>query len=218
MTVNDILQALPEDMRGDAEETLKGMSNPLEGLHGAEDAAQFIKSNDVLRRGLDSEISRAVDSHKKRFDDEKLPELKKSMRDELLKELNPTETPEQKRLRELEDQLKERDNRERLYQTKEKLRAKAKEVGFDEELAERFALMNTEDPESELMTFAEKVQAQAQKLAEAEIAQRWPSKAPKRNADGATSKINSVDEVPSEWTPAQYADALDKGLIQFQGE
>lgn len=215
MTVEQILELIPEENRGDAEQAIRGL-NPLDGL-SKDRALDFMRNTDVLRSALDAEVSRAVEANRRKFDEEKLPELRKSMRDDILKEINPTETPEQKRLRELEDQLKERDNRERLYQVKEKLRAKAKELGFDEDLAERFALMQTDSPEDELATFAERVKSQAQKIAEAEIAQRWPSKQPRVNGS-APGKITAVDDVPKEWSAQDYAKALEKGVINYEGD
>lgn len=215
MTVEQILELIPEENRGDVEKAIRGM-NPLDGLT-KDKAFDFMRNTDVLRSALDAEVSRAVEANRRKFDEEKLPELRKSMRDDILKEINPTETPEQKRLRELEDQLKERDNRERLYQVKEKLRAKAKEIGFDEDLAERFALMQTDSPEEELATFAERVKSQAQKIAEAEIAQRWPSKQPRVNGS-APGKITAVDDVPKEWSAQDYAKALEKGVINYEGD
>lgn len=215
MTVEQILELIPEENRGDVEMAIRGM-NPLDGLT-KDKAFDFMRNTDVLRSALDAEVSRAVEANRRKFDEEKLPELRKSMRDDILKEINPTETPEQKRLRELEDQLKERDNRERLYQVKEKLRAKAKEIGFDEDLAERFALMQTDSPEEELATFAERVNSQAQKIAEAEIAQRWPSKQPRVNGS-APGKITAVDDVPKEWSAQDYAKALEKGVINYEGD
>lgn len=216
MTAKEIVEALPEEMREEAMQTIERM-NPFNGVQELDSAVDVMKGNDQLNRIRSKIAQDAVDSYKRKFDEEKLPELRKSMRDDILKEINPTETPEQKRLRELEDQLKERDNRERLYQVKEKLRAKAKEIGFDEDLAERFALMQTDSPEEELATFAERVNSQAQKIAEAEIAQRWPSKQPRVNGS-APGKITAVDDVPKEWSAQDYAKALEKGVINYEGD
>lgn len=216
MTAKEIVEALPEEMREEAMQTIERM-NPFNGVQELDSAVDVMKGNDQLNRIRSKIAQDAVDSYKRKFDEEKLPELRKSMRDDILKEINPTETPEQKRLRELEDQLKERDSRERLYQVKEKLRAKAKEIGFDEDLAERFALMQTDSPEEELATFAERVKSQAQKIAEAEIAQRWPSKQPRVNGS-APGKITAVDDVPKEWSAQDYAKALEKGVINYEGD
>lgn len=214
MTVAEMLELIPEDKRGEAKELVE-QQNPLESVRDADSAVEFIKSHDVLKRAYDKIAQSAVESHKKRFEEEKLPEIRKQLRDEVRKELNPEETLEQKRLRELEEQLRERDKKEQLYQTREKLRGKAKELGFDEDLAERFAYMQTEDPESELATFAERMQQAVQSAAEKEVNNRWPSKAPKTSA-GTGGKIESADQVPSEWTPADYARAKEAGQIAYK--
>lgn len=214
MTVEELLGLIPEENRDEASQVIKGL-NPLGNVADADSAVDFIKSHDVLKRGYDKIAQAAVDAHKRKFEEDRLPEMRKAMRDELLKELKPEETPEQKRLRELEEQLRERDSREKLYQLKEKLRAKAKEVDFDEGLAERFAYMQTDDPESELTTFSDRVKALAKDLAEKEIASRWPQNRPKVSAQVA-GKITEVSGVPEEWTQEQVAEAIEKGVIAFE--
>lgn len=215
MTVDDIIAALPEEQQAEARATLDGL-NPLSGVSDADSAVELIKSNEALRRGYDKIAQQAVEAHKAKFEADKLPELKKQWRDEVRKELQPEETPEQRRLRELEEQLSERDKKERLYQTRDKLRSKAKELGFDEGLAERFAYMQTDDPEAELSTFAEKMQAAVKSMAEKEVEARWPTKAPRNGTTGG-GKITNADQVPSDWTPQDYARAVEAGTVELQG-
>ena len=137
MTVDEVLQLIPEEQRDEAKQAIEGL-NPLSSVQDADSALRLIEESDVLRRAKDKIAQQAVESHKRKFEEEKLPELQKQWKDEVRKELQPEETAEQKRLRELEETLKERDKREQMYQTKEKLRARAKEVGVDEDIAERF--------------------------------------------------------------------------------
>lgn len=213
MTQEELLELLPEDKKEEAKELFQN-TNPLQGIEDADTAVEFIKSNDVLKRGYDKIAQTAIEAHKRKFEEERLPELKKSIRDELQKELNPEETPEQKRLRELEQQLAERDKKEKQYQLKEKLRGKAKELSFDEDLAERLVNLNTEDPETELENFASRFQQRVQELAEKEVANRWPNKKPKTSPNGS-SKITSIDQIPEEWTAEDYARAKEAGQIDF---
>lgn len=213
MTVKEILAALPEDVRADAQTTLEGL-DPLSGVQDADSAVEFIKSNERLRRGFDKIAQQAVDAHKQRFESERLPELQKQLREEIRRELQPEETPEQKRLRELEEQLSERDKRERLYQTREKLRTKAKELSFDEELAERFAHMQTDDPEAELTKFAERMQAHVKTLADKEVNERWGTRAPK-SGQPSSGKIERVEDVPGDWSREQIVAAMESGTISW---
>ena len=65
-------------------------------------------------------------------------ELRKTMRDELMKELNPEETPEQKRIRELEERIKNDDLEKQRFAKINELRSVAKEIGFDVSRADRY--------------------------------------------------------------------------------
>ena len=216
MTIDDLMAIVPEEQRADVKALLDGM-NPLAKVTDADSAADFIASHDVLKRGRDKLVTAAIDSHKRKFEEEKLPELRKALRDEVAKELNPEETPDQKRLRELEQQLAERENREKRYQLKEKLRGKAKEIGFDEELAERLVGLQTEDHETELTTFADRFKASVNRMVEEEVNKRWPNKAPKANGSKA-GVISEFQDIPEGITPEQYADMRSKGQIKYDGE
>jgi len=213
MTIEELMEVVPEDKKEGVQQLLQEI-NPLSKVQDADSAAELIANHDVLKKGRDKLVTSAIESHKKKFEEEKLPELRKSIRDEVSKELNPEETPEQKRLRELEQQLQERENREKQYQLKEQLRSKAKELDFDEDLAERFVTMNTEDPASELEQFANRFREMVETRAEKEVANRWPNKKPRVSPSGS-SKITSVDDIPEEWTPEDYARAKEAGQIQY---
>jgi len=213
MTVDEVLQLIPEEQRDEAKQAIEGL-NPLSSVQDADSALRLIEENDVLRRAKDKIAQQAVESHKRKFEEEKLPELQKQWKDEVRKELQPEETAEQKRLRELEETLKERDKREQMYQTKEKLRARAKEVGVDEDIAERFVNMNTDDPVAELDTFAERFKETLEQRTTEEINKRWPNRAPKTQP-GSGGKITSMDQIPKDWTRDDYAAAVEAGQIDF---
>lgn len=216
MTIDELMAIVPEEQRADVKALLDG-ANPLAKVVDADSAADFIANHDVLKRGRDKLVTAAIDSHKRKFEEEKLPEIRKALRDEVSKELNPEETPDQKRLRELEEQLRERESREKRYQLRDKLRGKAKEIGFDEELAERLVGLQTEDHEAELTTFAERFQTAVSQMAEAEVNKRWPDKSPK--APGSPSgTINSLEGLPQDLTPVQYAEMRRSGKIKYEGE
>lgn len=182
MTIEELLGVVPEEKKEEVQELLQEI-NPLSKVQDADSAAELIANHDVLKKGRDKLVTSAIESHKRKFEEEKLPQLRKSVRDEVVKELNPEETPEQKRLRELEQQLQERERRERQYQLKEQLRTKAKELDFDEDLAEQFALLQAEDPSSELERFANRFREMVQSKAEKEVATRWPDKKPKSSQE-----------------------------------
>ena len=192
MTVDEILQFVPEDQRDDAKQAIEG-SNPLASVQDADSAMQLIDEHETLRRAKDKIAQQAVESHKRKFEEDKLPELQKQWKDEVRKELQPEETPEQKRLRELEETLKERDKRERIYQTKDALRARAKEIGIDEDIAERFATVNVDDPVAELETFADRFKESVEKRATEEVNKRWPDRVPRQAPSSIGGEMSRTD-------------------------
>lgn len=213
MTIEQILALVPDEQRQEASEAINGL-NPLDKIGSASEAVDFIKSNQVLRKGYDSIARMSIEAHKERYEAEELPKLKKTIRDELANELNPAETPEQKRLRELEQKLADKEKSEQMYQLKTSLRAKAKELGVDEDIAEKLALLQTDDHQGELAWFADKFQSAVKSTADNEINNRWPKGTPKSTAQ-VGGKITSIDQVPSNWTAKDYANAVEKGVIDY---
>jgi actin-related protein len=115
--------------------------DPLKNIDSTDAALDFMKRNPQFQSALDAANRRAVEANQKRFEEEKLPELRKALREEAMKELNPEETPEQKQIRELREQMAERDRRDALVARKDELRKKAQEIGFDPIRAERYAVL-----------------------------------------------------------------------------
>jgi hypothetical protein len=117
-------------------------------------AIEYIKSNPALRSAFDAALNKEFDRATKKYEEEKLPEKEKSLRESIRKELNPDETPEQKKIRELSEKLEAKDRAEAISQRKEALRAKAKEFGIDPEVAADYATYG-EDAENVLKRHAE---------------------------------------------------------------
>lgn len=111
-------------------EKLENDLNPLSNLTDVDKALDFIGRNDYLSRANTKAITQAIEKHDKKFNDEKFPELIKAERDKLMKELNPEETPEQKKIRELSDKIAEAERKEKASVLKSELMAKAKELGY----------------------------------------------------------------------------------------
>lgn len=121
----------------EAEELVQ--KSTFDGITTKEQALDFIGKNKVFTSALDSMVSKAVESHDERFKTEKLPEIVKLEKERLLKELNPEETAEQKRIRELEEKIAASEMRDKELAIKSDLRTKAQELGYDPIRAERFA-------------------------------------------------------------------------------
>lgn len=120
--------------------------DPLKNIKTKDEAYDFMLRNDAFKSALDYETQKRVENALNKFKDEKLPDILKSEGEKIRAEINPEETPEQKRIRELEDRIKKDDEERRVNQLKQALREKAKElaekekVPYDPLRAERFAL------------------------------------------------------------------------------
>lgn len=121
------------------QEKLKSyVKDPLASIADKDSAINFIKGNSVLNSAYDSDISKRVEAYKTRFNSEDLPQLKSSIRQEVIKELKPEETEAQKVAREFEEYKQEQTNKETRNAIKSELlstfdKLKASELGFKTE-------------------------------------------------------------------------------------
>ena len=110
----------------------------MKNVKTVDEARAFILRSDILKKALDKETQERVDSHDKNFKEKELPNLEKEIRDKITEELNPAETPEQKRIREMELKLDQKEKKEALNELKKALREKAREIGADPIKAEKY--------------------------------------------------------------------------------
>lgn len=102
-------------------------------------AIEYIRAVPSLRSAYDAALNREFDRAVKKYEEEKLPEKEKELKEAIRRELNPTETPEQKENRELKEKLRQKDIAEALANKQNALRAKAKDYGVDPEIAADYA-------------------------------------------------------------------------------
>ena len=102
-------------------------------------AIEYIRAVPSLRSAYDAALNREFDRAVKKYEEEKLPEKEKELKEAIRRELNPTETPEQKENRELKEKLRQKDIAENLANKQNALRAKAKDYGVDPEVAADYA-------------------------------------------------------------------------------
>jgi len=102
-------------------------------------AIEYIRAVPSLRSAYDAALNREFDRATKKYEEEKLPEKEKELKEAIRRELNPTETPEQKENRELKEKLRQKDIAETLANKQNALRAKAKDYGVDPEVAADYA-------------------------------------------------------------------------------
>ena len=90
----------------------------------------ILGSKEVIS-ALDSLVSKAVTSHDERYTAETLPGLMEAERAKVRAELNPEETPDQKRIRELEESNATKDAAASLRDRTDTMRTKAAELKVD---------------------------------------------------------------------------------------
>ncbi len=115
-------------------EKLEKDLDPLSGITTPDQALDFMGRNPLFEKGLKKHETQAIEKHDEKYAKEKLPGLLKEEREKAIKEANPKETPEQKRIRELEDNATARDKIDAAKDLKIELGAKAKEIGYTRDI------------------------------------------------------------------------------------
>lgn len=115
-------------------EKLETDLNPLSRLKTTDQFLDFMGRNEGFEKALKKHETQAIEKHDEKFKTDKLPGLLKDEREKAIKEANPEETPEQKRIRELEDNAKARDKSDAEKDLKIALAAKAKEIGYTRDI------------------------------------------------------------------------------------
>ena len=129
--IDKIKAIVPEGTNlSEIETELMGM-NPLNGVKSKEDAWNLIKTNDFLISAFDSEQGKRADKVLENYKNGRMLEEWKAKEESLRAELNPTETPEQKQIRELIEKDKQRDAELLKRDLEDTLAIKAKDLGFD---------------------------------------------------------------------------------------
>lgn len=176
----------------------------VEGLkkmpESREEAAKLVEENQHIKAELDSRISKSVDNSLKKYEESKLPEKEKEIRERVQKELNPEETPEQKELRELKEWKQQQEQREKRLAKENELMEKAKELGFDPLKAKRYAAFG-DDADKILEQDVKDFQDQINSKVDEQIKQRYggkPPEAPPEKDEKAISRKEFEAKPPKE--------------------
>jgi hypothetical protein len=173
--MEELLQFVPEDKRDAFSEVAKGYVKFSDDL-----ALEHVLKSQSLR---DKVATPVAETALKNFQEKKLPELIKLERDKIMKELNPEETAEQKRIRELEERIAAQDAKEQREMQKAKMRDIGKTKGLDVTLAERLYALPDEDAGFVIDAF-EKL---AREKTELQTRLQYGSKPPAGGSSGAKS-------------------------------
>lgn len=194
-------------------ENLLQAENPLNKVQTKEEALRLIEDTPFFRSAFDSEISKKVEGALKKYEETKLPDIVKSREAEIRAELNPQETPEQKRIRELEEKIKQADNERQTESLKSSLRTKAKEIGMDPIKAERYAVYG-DQAEKFMAEDFKMISEQVTIQLDGEIKKRYGGEAPKgqqRQADDG--KMMSRKEFESQSPQSQMTFMKEGGKL-----
>ncbi len=197
----------------EAEKLVQGLTKLPENR---EEAAKLLDEDKTLKSELDARISKSVDNAIERYEQNKLPEKEKELRDKVQKELNPEETEEQRKIRELNEKLEAMESKEQTEQRKAQLRTKAKELGFDPIKAERYAAFG-EDAEKVLEEDAEWFKSSINNEVEKSIKERYGGKvpeAPKEKTENTMGRSEFEQMAPQE----KHAFVKDGGTVVNEGE
>lgn len=175
-----ILDEIKKIAKDDADlsgiEKMLGDLDPLKNIQSKEDALSFIDRNQTFKSALDAETSKRVENALSKFKEEKLPEL-------ISEATKPKdETPEQKRIRELEERVAKADAREKMLERQKQFRGKAKELGFSEDIAAELAGFG-DDAGNLVDKLAEYQKSTINSAVEAEIKKRFGEGAQPKQAD-----------------------------------
>jgi hypothetical protein len=116
---------------------LKGYVKP-EALT-RDDLTGLIRQNKDFASLFDSEVNTRRDKGVDNFMEKKLPEILKEKEEEIRKKYNPEETPEQKRIRDLEQKIADNEKMQLTNLVKDQLSLVAKDKEFDSEIARKLA-------------------------------------------------------------------------------
>ena len=188
--LKEYLEALPDDLKKKAEKDFSGLVKLDEvDKDGFE---KILKENESLNSVFQSKLSQKNADYDKRFNEEKLPELERQLKEKIMAELNPPKTEAEKRLAELEVQLRAMQEEKLLVSKKEQRRQEAKAEGFDPELAGYLVGLSDEA----FKQFSMSYKLSVQKAVEEQLKQKLPSIDVKAGASAAPpdpSKMSIIE-------------------------
>ena len=192
----------------------------VEGLpklpESREEATKLVDENQHIKAELDSRISKSVDNSLKKYEETKLPEKEKEIRDRVQKELNPEETPEKKEIRELTEWKQQQQQREKTLAKENELMEKAKELGFDPLKAKRYAVFG-DDAEKILEQDVKDEQTRIDSKVDEQIKKKYGGKAPEAPPDKNENAI-SREELDAKSVKDRMEFIKDGGKIADEGE
>lgn len=192
-----------EDVKQWVEKNVKDDAD-LEEFIGMLPSPETLPKHPEVLPHFDKAVTSAVKNHDLKFQEEKLPGIKQQLRDDLMKELNPEETPQDKMIRELREKVEAADRRDQTNLVKSQLRRKYNELdlssmGMKVDYAEGFAAFGQE-AESMLEANASQMKSIIEAAVNQQLKERLGGKMPKvgQTPKNVPTSINEVNELARE--------------------
>lgn len=179
---------------------------------GVKEAKAYIFKNKELLSAFDDEVRIKNEEHDERFIKTKLPDMLKSEREAIMKELNPEETPERKEIREMREELAKERNEKAFELRKNNLMKKAEQAGFDSSLAAELAVFG-DDSEKKLDFFVEKFNTNVNTKYEQMVKGKFGNSAPKLGGGINKGLSNMTQDEVMEY--AKTGDAQKAEVLAF---
>ena len=164
-------------------------------------AVDLYKSDDEFHSQVDRMVNERIEAHDKRFTEEKLPGILEQEREKVRKEINPEETAEQKRIRELEERIAQADRQAKQRELRDGLRKKASELGVTEfglqpDDVEPFVAFGDDAPVV-LETFVNKVKENFTTTLDSKLKEKFNAPEPEKGAESEGDKTSFEDRMKS---------------------
>lgn len=171
---------------------IKG-NDPLSGLTSKEDAFEFIRKTPLLSQAYDKYERESNERALENFKTGKMQDTIKARELEIRAEINPSETPEQKEIRELKERLNESDKKDALAILQNELQLKATELGFDPIRAKDFAV-HKDDALAKLEDYANWQTETLNTRLSVELKDKYKgNRQPKVNLSGGLTSLSDAD-------------------------
>ena len=177
--MDDLLQFVPEDQRDSFAEVAKGYVKADDDV-----LYETVKGKPQLFNRI---IEKPLQTRYETWKEKELPGIIEQERDRLMKEINPEETPAEKRLRELEQKLADKERKETEYERRATLREQYKDVAPD--VAEKLYALD-DDSVSAVMEYTKALRS---KIDELEKVQKYGGKPPAGGGKGDGKAISEAE-------------------------
>lgn len=150
MDFSEIVGLLPADKQAEAKAFIESyQKSAMAKPRDRAEAAKIFETDDLIKAELDSRVSKAVASHDEKIKRETVPGLV----EEELKKRNPSKSPQEKAIEELNSKLAEMEKAAKLKDQKLRAIAKLQEKGVPNDLVDAFVGLDDSETDEKITTY-----------------------------------------------------------------